>query len=45
MASGIREVSEIRVGRLLARPGDGPCLYGATITLRDGRDRLGRSER
>ena len=37
MGSGIRDVSEIRVGRLLARPGDGPCLYGATITLRDGR--------
>jgi 5-methylthioadenosine/S-adenosylhomocysteine deaminase len=37
MGSGIRDVSEVRVGRLLTRPGDGPCLYGATITLRDGR--------
>ena len=37
LASGIRDVSEIRVGRLLARPGDGPCLYGATIALQDGR--------
>jgi len=37
MGTGIHGVSEVRVGRLLARPGDGPCLYGATITLRDGR--------
>ena len=33
---GVREVSEIHVGRLLAKPGESPCLYGVRITLRDG---------
>lgn len=37
MSSGIREVSELQVGRLLAKPGQEPCRYGATISIRDGR--------
>jgi cytosine/adenosine deaminase-related metal-dependent hydrolase len=32
-----RELSEIKVGRVLPTPGKGPCLYGATIRFEDGR--------
>ena len=30
-------VSEIKVGRLMATPGQGPWLRGATIRIEDGR--------
>ena len=36
MSTGIRDVVEIQVGRLLARPGRDGCLYGARLTIRDG---------
>jgi cytosine/adenosine deaminase-related metal-dependent hydrolase len=32
-----REVSEVKVGRLLTTPGQAPCLHGATITFENGR--------
>jgi cytosine/adenosine deaminase-related metal-dependent hydrolase len=37
MDNEVREVSEIRAGRLLARPGNGQCLHGARITFQNGR--------
>jgi cytosine/adenosine deaminase-related metal-dependent hydrolase len=37
MSNGIRDVADVRVGRLLARPGHDPCLYGAKISIRNGR--------
>jgi cytosine/adenosine deaminase-related metal-dependent hydrolase len=35
--NGPRDIAEVRVGRLLARPGEQPCLHGATITFENGR--------
>jgi cytosine/adenosine deaminase-related metal-dependent hydrolase len=37
MSDTAREASEVKVGRLLATPGQGPCLYGATIRFENGR--------
>jgi cytosine/adenosine deaminase-related metal-dependent hydrolase len=37
MGDTARETSEVKVGRLLATPGQGPCLYGATIRFENGR--------
>jgi cytosine/adenosine deaminase-related metal-dependent hydrolase len=37
MSGGIRDVTEVHVGRLLARPGQDPCRYGARISIKDGR--------